>query len=97
MSNKYGNLSSQFEQSVKDLIERHLLQYEELQRIRKELTEKELTILQLKKELSDSHSNYERLRIAQGLGISEEDKKLAYKRLSGLAREVDNCLALLNE
>jgi ABC-type sugar transport system ATPase subunit len=41
--------------------------------------------------------NYDHLRIARNLGVSQEDRNESKQRINKMVREIDKCLALLDE
>jgi ABC-type sugar transport system ATPase subunit len=41
--------------------------------------------------------NYDHLRIARNLGVTEEDRSDSKQRINKMVREIDKCLALLDE
>lgn len=86
----------QFEARVRQL----LLQYQTLQKVNKELNEtvsqKEEEIAQLQQELSQSQSDYQTLKLAKMIEISDGDIKETRQRISRLVREVNKCIGLLS-
>ena len=59
--------------------------------------EKENIIRSLNEQMGRLQSDYANLKIAKMLDISSNDIENAKSRLSKLVREVDKCIALLNE
>jgi len=59
-------------------------------------TQKKLTTT-LKEEISVMQDNYDRLLIAKSIELEKGKTSEAHKRLEQLVREVDKCIALLNE
>lgn len=85
-----------FETRVRQLI----LQYKAAERkndeLNKIIAEKNATIQTLESEKERFRSEYENLKIAKMIEISDNDMKNARSRLSKLVRDVDKCIALLN-
>lgn len=55
------------------------------------------TIEELKQQLTDSTLKYENLKVAASLGGGNPNTDLARKRINKLVRDIDKCVALLNE
>ena len=74
--------------------------YEELKQenagLRNLLAQKEQEILQLEQSRSELEARYTDLKTARTLSLYDKDIKDAKQRLSGLVREIDRCIALLN-
>ena len=85
-----------FEARVRQL----LLQYRNLQdetaRLQGELGKKDEEIARLNRELKSIDENYQHLKIAKFMEISDSDIKNAKLRLTRLVREVHRCIGLLN-
>lgn len=85
-----------FEARVRQL----LLQYRNLQdetaRLQGELGKKDEEIARLTQELKSIDENYQHLKIAKFMEISDGDIKNAKLRLTRLVREVNRCIGLLN-
>lgn len=97
MAEKDKNLLSTFESRLRQLI--HL--YEELQKenesLKQLLVKKNEEVSMLADSKKDLEAMYTNLRIAKTIGIHDQDITETKKRLSKLVREVDRCIALLNE
>jgi predicted nucleic acid-binding Zn-ribbon protein len=75
--------------------------YTDLQKEKDKLEEE---LIKVKTELSDVQSKaqewekkYQNLMFAKTITVSEQDAKKTQNRLSKLEREIDKCIALLNE
>jgi len=62
-----------------------------------QITAQKDRIESLNKENSQLQLNYDNLKIARMISVSQNDFKTTKDRLSKLVREVDKCIALLNE
>ena len=75
--------------------------YEELEqenaRLKKVLLQKDEEIRQLEQSRKDLEAQYTDLKMARTISLYDKDIKDTKQRLSGLVREIDNCIALLNE
>lgn len=77
-----------------------ILQYEELKKENEELYamvgELEDEIKRLKESREQTSKDYESLKMAKMMEISDGDIESAKRRLSGLIREVNKCITLLS-
>lgn len=81
---------------------RHLLfLYDELKKknasLKAELSEKESEIQTLKNSLKESEERYTNLKMARMISVNDNEIRDTKQRLARLVREVDKCIALLNE
>ena len=78
-----------------------LLQYEELKKEHDELytlgDRREQEIKQLQGELDQAHDDYNVLKMAKMLEVTDGDMETAQKRVSKLIRDVNKCITLLSE
>ncbi|EGC86198.1 hypothetical protein [Prevotella denticola] len=78
-----------------------LLQYEELKGENDELytlvDRREQEIKQLQRELDQAHDDYNVLKMAKMLEVTDGDMETAQKRVSKLIRDVNKCITLLSE
>ena len=97
MTEKGNNLLAVFEERIQDLLklcdERRLY----IEEMEKSLKEKEDTILQTKQIFEALQTKYTNLLTANIISEDEEVFRNARKRVNELVREVDACIALLNE
>ena len=74
--------------------------YEELKQenagLKHLLLEKDEEINHLKQHLKESEAQYADLKTARTISLYDKDIKDTKQRLSGLVREIDKCIALLN-
>ena len=75
--------------------------YEELRQenadLKQLLMQKDKEILLLEQSQKDLEAQYTNLKMARTLSLYDKDIKDTKQRLSGLVREIDKCIALLNE
>lgn len=78
-----------------------ILQYEELKKENDELyalvDRREQEIKQLQRELDQAHDDYNVLKMAKMLEVTDGDMETAQKRVSKLIRDVNKCITLLSE
>ena len=65
--------------------------------LEKVLSAKEVTLKEAKENILDLTTRYDNLKLAKMISNGETDVKGAQQRLSKLVREVDKCIALINE
>ena len=97
MTEKEKQLLSTFEARLRHLIYLH----DELKRERTELKQllaaKENKVQRLQNELTQLNRDYTNLKSATAISLNGGDVNETKQRLSKLVREVDKCIALLNE
>lgn len=69
----------------------------EIARLQKILFEREEKIKQMELSSQKLEAMYTDLRTARTLSLYDKDIKDTKQKLSGLVREIDKCIALLNE
>ena len=78
-----------------------ILQYAELKKENYELytlvDQREKEIKQLQEELSQAEANYNSLKMAKMLEVTDGDMEGAQKRVAKLIRDVNKCITLLSE
>jgi FtsZ-binding cell division protein ZapB len=70
---------------------------EENAKLHSQLTEEKSMNDSLKKENTQIQLKYDNLKVARMISVSRNDFKATKNRLSKLVRDVDKCIALLNE
>ena len=74
--------------------------YEKLEQenasLKQQLLNKEEEINHFKQSLKESEARYADLKTARTISLYDKDIKETKQRLSGLVREIDKCIALLN-
>ena len=86
---------SQFEAHVRQLMEKYLMLKKENEDLTRVIEEKDKAMQQLVEQNKKIQQNYDNLKIAKMIEISDDEMKNAKQRLSKLVREVDKCIALL--
>ena len=78
-----------------------ILQYETLKKENDELytlvDQREQEIKQLQEELSQAQADYNSLKMAKMLEVTDADMETAQKRVAKLIRDVNKCITLLSE
>lgn len=97
MTENHENLLAAFEVRIGDLMSFCNRLKEENAGLREMLEEKTSETGQLKRMVEEANARYANLLAARILSVDEGDVKEAQQRLVKLVREVDKCIALLNE
>ena len=88
---------STFATRVRDMI----LRFKQLKKENNDLymmvDERDREIKQLKAQLQQARSDYDSLKMAKMLTVTDGDMKSAQKRVSKLIRDVNKCITLLSE
>ena len=78
-----------------------ILQYRELEAenvsLRAALADSKGRVSQLEAQLTQAHNDYDSLKMARMLEITDGDMAAAQKRLAKLIRDVDKCITLVSE
>ena len=93
MTEDQKRLLAVFEVRVRDLMELCNKQNHKID----ELTTKEAELKQAIKTIEELNTKCDKLLTARVVSVNEGEMKSARMRLSKLVREVDKCIALLNE
>ena len=97
MNNDQQKLLSTFEVRITELMQYCDALRHERNMLREQLTESEAEVVVLKERLGILNTDNELLKMARSFSSSPEEKEKVQKRISKLVREVDKCIALLNE
>ena len=78
-----------------------ILQYKDIEKENNELyamvDERDAKIRQLEERLTQAENDYNSLKMAKMVEISDGDIELSRKKLAKLIRDVDKCITLLSE
>ncbi|CAK7077479.1 hypothetical protein ACGE0T_03695 [Parabacteroides sp. APC149_11_2_Y6] len=97
MTEDHKRLLSVFEVRVRDLMALCNRQKEQIRELQDALIQKENELQQTTKEIEGLSIKYDNMLTARVVSVNEGEMKSAKMRLSKLVREVDRCIALLNE
>ena len=97
MKNKYEETITAFEQQLQELMLAFRLLKKKNSELEIELERKHNDLMQAHQNVLTLRKEYEQLRIAQNLASTENEKKEAKQSITKLIREIDKCLALLND
>jgi chromosome segregation ATPase len=85
-----------FEARVRQLLLQYRNLQDEIDRLQSALEQKDNEIARLNSELKSIDENYQHLKIAKFMEISDGDIKSAKLRMTRLVREINRCIGLLN-
>ena len=97
MTDLEKNLLIDLRSKVKQIIAKHEALKQEKAQLSETIGILEKSVNQLQKENSLLEQKYENLKLAKMMLASEDDSKDAKNRIQKLVREIDKCIALLNQ
>jgi len=97
MTNRYEELIDAFELKLRKLMSEYQSLQEQNAELKAELERKHTDLMHAHQDVLELRKNYDHLRIARNLGISQEDRNESKQRINKMVREIDKCLALLDE
>ena len=97
MTDNENNLLAVFEERVRDLLKSCDDKNRRIEELEISLKEKNEEIQQSKQKFEALESKYKNLLMARRLIEDKEEFENAHKRINKLVREIDTCIALLNE
>lgn len=97
MTNRYEELIAAFELKLRKLMSEYQSLQEQNAELKAELERKHTDLMHAHQDVLELRKSYDHLRIARNLGISQEDRNESKQRINKMVREIDKCLALLDE
>ena|ERR1035437_1481578 len=97
MTNRYEDLIHAFEIKLRRLISEYKSLQEQNNHLKAELERKHTDLMLAHQEVLELRKNYDHLKIGKSLGASEVEKAESKQRITKMVREIDKCLALLDE
>ncbi|MDD4361630.1 MAG: hypothetical protein PHF61_02365 [Bacteroidales bacterium] len=97
MTEEQQSLLIQFEARVRQAVVLCKTLREENKTLKEALLHKEMSYLSIQEELRDISQKYDRLKMVKMMSAQDEDLKATRQRLSKLVREINTCIALVNE
>lgn len=97
MINRYEELLGGFETKLRKLISEYRLLQAENQLLQRKQSELKAELEQSKTMIMDLKKQNDHLRLLNQLGGQGTDRKAARQQLEKMVREIDQCLALLND
>jgi len=97
MTNRYKELINAFEQKLRKLISEYQSLKEQNSLLKAELDRKQTDLMQAHQDVLELRKNYDHLRMAKNLSGSDLEREESKLRITKMVREIDKCLALLDE
>ena len=97
MTEEDRKLINSFERRLRHFMFLHEELKQENANLRQLLLKKDKEIKQLEQSQKDLEARYADLKTARTISLYDKDIKDTKQRLTGLVREIDKCIALLNE
>jgi len=97
MINRYEELLNAFETKLRKLISEYRLLQAENQLVYRRQSQLETELEQAQATIKDLKKQNDHLVLLNQLGGSGENRKAAKQQIDKMVREIDQCLALLNE
>ena len=97
MANNYDELISGFESKLRKLISEYQSLQEQNIRLKAELDRKQTDLMHAHQEVLELRKNYDHLQLAKNIGLSDAEKAESRQQIAKMVREIDKCLALLDE
>ena len=97
MTKEQLNITRDFEVRVRQVLFLCDKLREENVKLQSQFTEQKSMNDSLRKEITQVQLKYDNLKVARMISANRDDFKTTKNRLSKLVREVDKCIALLNE
>ena len=96
MTEDDSKLIEQFESKIRKLVDLYETVKCSNSELRSQIEAKDEEIKQLKEELASQKESYQNLKRSKVLEVSGHDIDDTKRRVSGLVREIDHCIKLLN-
>jgi len=97
MTHNYEELIKGFELGLRTLISGYRSLQEKNAILVSELERRQNDLMLAHREILELRQNYDHLRMARTLAATDEEKAESKKRIEKMVREIDKCLALLDE
>lgn len=97
MTNRYEELSNAFEIKLRKLISEYTFLQAQNIDLKAELDRKQTDLMQAHQEVLELRKKYDHLQIANNLSGSGTERDKSRLQITKLVREIDKCLALLDE
>lgn len=97
MANNYDELISGFESKLRKLISEYKSLQEQNIRLKAELDRKQTDLMHAHQEVLELRKSYDHLQLAKNIGLSDAEKAESRQQIAKMVREIDKCIALLDE
>jgi uncharacterized protein involved in exopolysaccharide biosynthesis len=97
MTNRYEELINAFEKKLRKLISEYKSLQEQNALLKADLDRRQTDLMLAHQEVLELRKNYDHLQLARNLGGSEDERTDSKQRINKMVREIDKCLALLDD
>ena len=97
MTNRYEELINAFEEKLRKLIARYQLLEEQNMLLKADLVRKQDDLMHAHQQILELRKRNEHLSIAKGFEGSEVERIQTKNKINKMVREIDKCIALLDE
>lgn len=97
MTNNYDELIGAFETRLRNLISKYQSLQEQNTRLQEQLERKQTDLMHAHTEILELRKNYDHLLTVKSWGTTQDDIAHSKKRIAKMVREIDKCIALLDE
>lgn len=97
MTNKYDELINAFEKRLRKLFSEYKSLQDQNAALKADLERKQNDLMHAHQEVLELRKNYDHLLVAKQLGTTDEQRAESKQRITKMVREIDKCLALLDE
>ena len=97
MTSEQAQLLEEFDEKIQRFVALYELEKAENQTLRENLERKQSELMLSHKNLVDLQNKFDHLRMARILTVTKEESQESKAKLLKLVREVDKCIALLNQ
>ena len=97
MTSEQAQLLVELDEKIQRLMTLYESEKAENQSLKKDLEQKQNELMRSHKNLVDLQNKFDHLRMARVFNITKEDSQESKNKLSKLLREIDKCIALLNQ
>jgi len=97
MSIEPKNLKTSLQENIRELISQSKKMKDENERLLSELNRREQELKLANSREIELQSKYDSLKMAKVMSVSEKDTEFSQQKLSKLVREINKCIALLNQ
>jgi chromosome segregation ATPase len=97
MTNKYDELITAFEKRLRKLFSEYLSLQDQNASLKADLERKQNDLMHAHQEVLELRKNFDHLLVSKNLASTEEQRVESKQRITKMLREIDKCLALLDE
>jgi len=97
MANKYDDLINSFELKLRKLISEYKSFQEQNLQLEIKLSQKQNDLIEAHHKILELQKSYDHLLLSRNMGVSNSERVESKQRIDKMVREIDNCLALLDE